>query len=127
MPCSSAYPSGDLRSVTRRWFFEQCRLGLGSIALASLLGNGRAFAALDGTKTTSPRAPKQPHTRAKAKNVIYLFMAGGPSQLELFDYKPRLAELNAQPIPDSYLQGKRFAFMDTTFKNKPTLLGARRK
>jgi hypothetical protein len=127
MPCSSAFPSGDLRSVTRRWFFEQCRLGLGSIALGSLFGNGRALAALDVTKTASPLAPKQPHHAAKAKNVIYLFMAGGPSQLELFDYKPRLAELNAQPIPDSYLQGKRFAFMDTTFKNKPTLLGARRQ
>ena len=66
------------------------------------------------------------HFRPRAKNVIYLFMAGGPSQLELFDHKPRLNELNGQPIPDSYLEGKRFAFMDSSFKNKSTLLGSRR-
>src|SRR4051812_17437586 len=115
MPCSSAFPPGDLRNVTRRWFFDQCRFGLGSIALASLLGNARTLAALDAA-SASPLSPKKPHHAPKAKNVIYLFMAGGPSQLELFDYKPRLAELNAQPIPDSFVAGKRFAFMDTTFK-----------
>ena len=54
-------------------------------------------------------------------------MAGGPSQLELFDYKPKLIELNGKPIPDSYLAGKRFAFMDSSFKNRSTLLGTRRK
>jgi hypothetical protein len=58
--------------------------------------------------------------------VIYLFMAGGPSQLELFDYKPRLNQLNGQPIPDSFLKGKRFAFMDTFTKEKPKLLGTKR-
>src|SRR3954463_15193656 len=125
MPCSSAYPSGDLRNVTRRWFFEQCRLGLGSIALASLLGNVRTFAALDAA-SASPLPPKKPHPAPKAKIVIYLFMAGGPSQLELFDYKPRLAEHNGQPIPQSFLEGKRFAFMDSSFKDRITLLGSRR-
>ncbi len=54
-------------------------------------------------------------------------MAGGPSQLELFDYKPKLNEYNGQPIPDSYLKGKRFAFMDTFAKNPPKLLGSKRK
>jgi hypothetical protein len=53
-------------------------------------------------------------------------MAGGPSQLELFDHKPRLNALNGQAIPDSYLQGKRFAFMDSSFKNRSTLLGSKR-
>jgi hypothetical protein len=61
------------------------------------------------------------------KNVIYLFMAGGPSQLELFDYKPQLQKLTNQPIPQSYLKGKRFAFMDTFTKEVPKLLGTHRQ
>jgi hypothetical protein len=69
-------------------------------------------------------APKQPHFAPRAKNIIYLFMAGGPSQLELFDYKPKLVELNGQPIPQSYLEGKRFAFMGSSHGTK--LLGTRR-
>src|SRR5207302_1567232 len=63
---------------------------------------------------------------AKVKSVIYLFMAGGPSQLELFDYKPKLQDLNGKPIPDSYLKNKRFAFMDSFTKQVPQLLGSRR-
>ena len=69
----------------------------------------------------NPLAPKSPHFPARATNVIYLFMAGGPSQLELFDYKPRLTELNGQPIPDSYVAGKRFAFMDSS-RSYPTVM-----
>src|SRR5690606_22123687 len=61
------------------------------------------------------------------KNVIFLFMAGGPSQLELFDYKPALQKYNGQPIPPSYLEGKRFAFMDTFAKDPPKLLGTTRR
>ena len=111
----------ELRNITRRHLFGQCALGVGSIALASLLGES---ARGEGAKQ---QAAKLPHFPAKAKNIIYLFMAGGPSQLELFDYKPKLIELNGKPIPDSYLEGKRFAFMDSSFKNKSTLLGTRRK
>jgi hypothetical protein len=70
-------------------------------------------------------APKQPMWAPRAKNIIYLFMAGGPSQLELFDYKPKLVELNAQPIPQSYIEGKRFAFMGSSHGIK--LLGTRRE
>ena len=73
---------------------------------------------------SNPMALKRPHFRPRAKNVIYLFMAGGPSQLELFDYKPKLIELNGQPIPDSYIEGKRFAFMGSSHGTK--LLGTRR-
>ena len=61
------------------------------------------------------------------KNVIYLFMAGGPSQLELFDYKPALSKYDGKVAPDSILKGKRFAFMDTFAKNPPKLLGTRRE
>jgi hypothetical protein len=111
---------------TRRHFFRQCGLGVGKIALASLLCEGRLLAG-DKAAFVNPLAPQQPHFPARVKNVIYLFMAGGPSQLELFDYKPRLQALNGQPIPDSYLKGKRFAFMDSFTKQVPKLLGTRRK
>jgi len=69
-------------------------------------------------------AAKPPEFAPRAKNIIYLFMAGGPSQLELFDYKPKLIELNGQPIPQSYIEGKRFAFMGSSHGTK--LLGTRR-
>src|SRR5437773_610531 len=70
-------------------------------------------------------APRPPHFKPRAKNIIYLFMAGGPSQFELFDYKPKLVELNGQPIPQSFIEGKRFAFMGTSHGTK--LLGTRRE
>ncbi len=118
-----------MQTETRRHFFSRCGVGLGSIALAALLRPHSALAAAASGPAASPHplAVRPGHFRARAKNVIYLFMAGGPSQLELFDYKPRLNALNGQPIPDSYLAGKRFAFMDSSFKNRNTLLGSRRR
>jgi hypothetical protein len=116
-----------LLANTRRHFFGQCALGLGGVALASLLGERGLGAIPDPSASRSPFAPRPTHHPARAKSVIYLFMAGGPSQLELFDYKPRLVDLNGKPIPESMLEGKRFAFMDSSFKNKSTLLGTRRK
>ncbi len=114
----------DLRYLTRRQFFSRCGLGLGAIALASMLKESRLFGAVPAA-SPNPMAGKPPHFPAKAKNIIYLFMAGGPSQLELFDYKPKLNELNGQPIPQSFLDGKRFAFMDSSHGTK--LLGSRRQ
>jgi hypothetical protein len=96
------------------------------MALASLLQDAESFGAAPGD-LANPLAPRTPHYPAMAKSVIYLFMAGGPSQLELFDYKPKLQELNGQPIPDSYLKNKRFAFMDSFTKEVPKLLGTRRR
>jgi hypothetical protein len=119
-------PEAALAGLTRRHFFSRCGVGLGSIALASLLDRSVARAGTGGASGAHPLAPKATHFRPRAKNVIYLFMAGGPSQLELFDHKPRLNALNGQAIPDSYLQGKRFAFMDSSFKNRSTLLGSKR-
>ena len=113
-----------LLQQTRRHFFRDCALGVGSMALASLLSEGRATAA---DPFANPLAPKKPHFAPRAKAVIYLFMAGGPSQLELFDYKPELVRLDGQPIPDSFIKGKRFAFMDTFTKEHPKCLGSRRK
>jgi hypothetical protein len=110
---------------TRRHFFQDCAVGLGSIALASLLGDGRAKAAAPAL--VNPLAPKKGHHTGRAKQVIFLFMAGGPSQLELFDHKPKLTALHGKPIPDEFIKGKRFAFMDTFTKEKPKLLATRRK
>jgi hypothetical protein len=118
-------PFDPLLQRTRRHFFRDCALGLGSLGLASLMSGGRLLA---GEKTIAgPLAPKKPHFPAKARSVIYLFMAGGPSQLELWDWKPKLVEMNGQPIPESFIKGKRFAFMDTFTKEVPKLLGTRRK
>ena len=113
-----------LRGVTRRHFFGQSGLSLGALALSSLLRQDGRASAVESLR--NPLETKRPHRPAKAKNVIFLFMAGGPSQLDLFDYKPQLTRWNGQPIPDSYLQGKRFAFMNSSFKDRSTLLASRR-
>jgi hypothetical protein len=115
-------PEDPLLLRTRRHFFQECALGLGSFALASLLNESRAAA-----PAAEPLAPRPTHHPARAKNVIFLFMAGGPSQLELFDWKPKLVELHGKPIPEEFIKGKRFAFMDTFAKKVPQLLGTRRK
>lgn len=107
---------------TRRHFFSRCGVGVGSMALTSLLADHRASSA--DTTLRSPLSPKPTHFLPKATNVIFLFMAGGPSQLELFEHKPKLTELNGQPIPDSYVAGKRFAFMDSSHRRN--LLGGKR-
>lgn len=112
---------------TRRHFFKDCSIGLGPMALGSLL-NGNLFGQQNQVGLlSSPRVPGKPHFPAKAKSVIYLFMAGGPSQLELFDYKPKLQEFNGQPIPESFIKNKRFAFMDLFTKEVPKLLGTKRR
>jgi hypothetical protein len=105
---------------TRRQFFKDCSVGLGTIGLASIL-NERLFAA--DIKPEDPLAPKKPHFAGKAKNVIYLHMAGAPSTLDLFDYKPKLTELNGKACPESYIRGQQFAFI----KGVPKLLGTPHK
>ena len=98
------------RLITRRWFFRQCGVGLGSIALASLLGEKQGRAAV-APRLPNPLAPKQPHFAPKAKRVIYLFMGGAPSQLELFDNKPALAKYNGKPVPEEVVMGQKYAFI----------------
>jgi uncharacterized protein (DUF1501 family) len=120
---NASSPQEFQRQLTRRHFFSRCGMGLGGMALASMLGRSSAFGATPTLE--NPLAPKPPHFAPRAKNVIYLFMAGGPSQLDLFDYKPKLVDLNGQPIPPSFLEGRRFAFMDTS--HGTNLLGSRRK
>lgn len=98
---------------TRRHFFRDCGVGVGRLALGTLLSSG-----LEAAAPLSPTAPKKPHFTPRATNIIYLFMAGGPSQLDMFAYKPKLVELNGQPPPDSLMKGKRFAFMERMAKQK---------
>jgi hypothetical protein len=97
----------ELKQLTRRHFFRQSGFGIGSAALASLL-NDNLFAETQGL-----------HHAAKAKSVIFLFMAGAPSQLDLFDYKPKLNQFDGQPISEDIVKGERFAFI----KGTPRLLG----
>ncbi len=99
-----------LKSVTRRQFLQKCQLGLGGIALASLTGQATPARAAGGNARLAT---------AKAKNVIYLHMAGSPSQLELFDFKPELKKRHDQPCPEEFFKNQRFAFI----KGHPKLLG----
>src|SRR4051812_18420950 len=96
--------SGPIRNAmlaeTRRHFFQRCAVGVGQIALGGLLSRDLAPA----QDRSGPMAPKQPHFPARIKSVIYLYMAGGPSQFELFDDKPGLRKLDGQPIPASLLE-----------------------
>lgn len=122
-----------LKAVTRRHFLTECVAGIGSIALGSLLGgclnrNGTGTTPVTGSAgngsaaaggSLNPMAPRFPHFAPRAKSVIYLHMAGAPSQLELFDYKPELLKLHDQPCPESLLAGKKFAFI----RGVPKMLG----
>ena len=108
-----------LKAVTRRHFFGQSGVGLGAVALAALLQRD-GIAAPQAARAANPLAPKQPPFPAKAKHVIYLHMAGSPTQLDLFDDKPALRKFNGQPCPKEYLEGKRFAFI----QGVPNMLGS---
>lgn len=120
MNCQShSYRGCDPQLVTRRWFFEQCSVGLGAIALGQLLGQNAGAA----TGGENPLAPKQPHFKPKAKRVIYLFMAGGPSHLELFDHKPELAKWDGKLPPAELIKDYRAAFISPN----STLLGPKFK
>ncbi len=106
----------QLRTITRRHFFCDSGFGIGSLALANLMGRAAAAA----PAAANPMAPRKPHFAPKAKNVIYLFMAGAPSQLDLFDFKPKLQQFDGQPVPEEFIKGERFAFI----KGTPKLLGS---
>ena len=97
--------------LARRWFLQQCGVGLGAVALRQML------------QASDPLAPKQPHHPPTARNVIFLFMGGGPSHLELFDNKPELGKHEGTLPPDGLLEGYRAAFIDPN----STLLGPKFK
>jgi hypothetical protein len=110
----------SLRHITRRHFFETASFGIGGLALASLMGD----VVRAQTQDTAPRAPGQVppglQFAPRARRVIYLFMAGAPSQIDLFDPKPALVKYDGQDIPEEFVKGERFAFI----KGTPKLLGS---
>jgi hypothetical protein len=97
------------REVSRRWFFQQCGVGVGAAALMQLMAES-------GLAADDPLAPKSPQFAPKAKHVIFLFMAGAPSHLELFDYKPQLAKFDGTLPPPELLKGYRAAFINPNSK-----------
>jgi hypothetical protein len=111
----------ELKQISRRHFLLESAAGLGAAALASFMGSCAPKNAQpkELLSTLDPMAPRPPHFPGKARRVIYLHMAGAPSQLELFDYKPELQKLHNQLCPPSLLDGKRFAFIRGT----PKMLG----
>ena len=98
--------------LARRQFLQDCGIGIGKIAAAGLLANGMSRSATGATQDKL-LAPKQPHFNPTAKAVIHLFMAGAPSQLELFDEKPTLSKLEGQPLPKSIIGDQRYAFIQS--------------
>jgi hypothetical protein len=115
------YRNCDPRTLSRRWFLQQCGVGLGAISLAEL--SGGATRASVSSNESNPLVVHQPQYPAKAKSVNYLFMAGAPSHLELFDYKPQLAKFDGQLPPAELLKGYRAAFINPN----SNLLGPRFK
>jgi hypothetical protein len=105
------YLGQDPKLVARRWFFRQCGVGLGAIALGELLREqGLAASAAD------PLAVRQPHYTPRAKRVVFLFMAGAPSHLELLDFKPQLAKYDGTLPPKDLIEGYRAAFINPSSK-----------
>lgn len=98
------------RFLSRRWFFRDCAVGLGSVALAQLLGGLRGDGAVS-SDASNPLRPKPTHFKPRAKRVIFLFQAGAPSQLDLFDYKPALEKWNGKPVPPEVVKGQQYAFI----------------
>jgi hypothetical protein len=114
-------PLANIQHLTRRHFLEGTGMGLGAMALGSLLQQD-GVAGPSGT-AINPLAPKKSPLEARAKRVIYLHLTGSPPHLDLFDYKPELVKRHGQPCPQTFLEGQRFAFTSGT----PTLLGTPRK
>ncbi len=96
--------------LRRRWFLRDCGIGLGSIAASTLMNSDQAAAV--SSPDANPLAPRQPHFAPKAKRVIYIFQAGAPSHLELFDNKPELTKRDGQLPPAELLKGYRAAFIN---------------
>jgi hypothetical protein len=109
---------------TRREFLTTTASGLGLAALGSLLTQDNILTAATVSPNSNPLAPRRPHFAPRAKSCIFIFMEGGPSQMDLFDPKPKLNELHGQPLPDSLLKNVRFAFIQ---KDSARLMGSPRK
>jgi hypothetical protein len=111
--------NNHLQEITRRYFLRECAMGLGGLAMGTLFGGCGTSDTRQSLLSANPLSPRAPQFLPKAKSVIYLHMAGAPSQLELFDYKPELQKLDGQDCPPSLLEGKKFAFI----RGVPKMLG----
>lgn len=113
----------SMQAQTRRHFLKESAMGLGALAMGALLGSCGSSSSSSGPSIVfdpaHPMLPRPPHFPGKAKSVIFLHMAGAPSQLELFDYKPQLMKMDGQDCPQSFLEGKQFAFI----RGVPKMLG----
>jgi hypothetical protein len=107
---SNAELSKEIERAKRRWFFGECGIGLAGIATTSLLCQESRSA--NQSESANPLSAKQPHFPARAKRVIYMFQAGAPSHLELFDNKPELTKSDGKLPPKELLAGYRAAFID---------------
>lgn len=108
-----------LQNQTRRHFFRNSALGLGSMALGSLLAKDPAFATQAAKRNRVPGIPGLPHFAPKAKRVIYLFMSGAPSQMDMFDYKPEMGKWFDKDLPESIRMGQRLTTMTSGQKRFP--------
>ena len=117
------HPIHQRAVLARRSFLNTSACGIGGAALASMLAEDSAARESENSLTT-PLAPRSPHFAAKAKSCIFIFMAGAPSQIDLFDPKPKLNELHGQPLPKSMTENVRFAFIE---KETATLMGSNRR
>ena len=123
MPADSPIETELLKHATRRQFFANAGVSVGALALADMLRAEEPAGDTVRPSAASPMAVRPPHFAPRAKRVIYLFMAGGPSQFELFADKPKLRELSGQAPPESLMAGRQFAFL----KGDEKLLGSKRK
>src|SRR6478672_2925393 len=119
------HPFEDLVQRSRREFLTTYASGVGGLALATLLAQDGVLAAENDTATAeNPLAPRMPHFAPKAKACIFIFLEGAPSQLDLFDPKPKLNELHGQKLPESLTKSVRFAFIQ---KETAVVMGSPRK
>ena len=114
-----------LQTLSRRHLFQTSTMGLGSLALGSLLARDLPADEINMPSTGAEHSerPVRPNKPARAKNVIFIHLVGAPSHLDLFDYKPELQRLDGQLIPDHLWQGLRLTFI----RKQPRLLGTQMK
>jgi hypothetical protein len=109
------------RHITRREFFGRGACGIGTAALAHLLSREKSLDAQQPQRNSTGGLPGLPHFPPKAKRVIYLFQNGAPTHVDLFDFKPELQRRHGQPVPDSYIAGRRFSTMTGSPRGKVLL------
>ncbi len=118
------HPFDEYLLNSRRSFLTSTASGVGALALASILRADGVLASDTPVAPTNPLAPRPPHFAPMAKSCIFIFLEGAPSQIDLFDPKPKLNELHGQALPESMIKNVRFAFIQ---KESAVLMGSPRK